>query len=163
MHTTDERGHRVYSRIHHFANSIPLAFATHKLNDVTYMFEAAAVRHVLRKQRRKRKNEKRTHMHFSIPFLLCPFPKMIIYYSVCYAWYTHTHDSAMCPNETVKLTMAIWVVATDESNSHGGGDYDYDYWKHHRSRAFSICRTKFVYYEKIAKYDATTNILNSIL
>lgn len=68
----------------HFSSK---AIATHKLNDVTYMFpkQAAAVRHVLRKQRRKRKTRKHIHIYssyavlHSIPFLLCPFPKIIYY------------------------------------------------------------------------------------
>lgn len=83
--------------------------ATHKLNDVPHShiccvyvdtcYVSRSVRHVLRKQReRKRKGKikrnKRTHMHFSIPFLRCPFRRLYILRHgilALYAWYTYTY------------------------------------------------------------------------
>lgn len=149
----------VYSRINHFANFIPLAIATHKLNDITYMFRRhcrCSVRHVLWKQKRKRKNEKRTHMHFSFPFLLCPFPKNLL----CTIWPYYT-----CRRNIVRARpKSIWIVWNKKDQTHTRWLWCDDYReKHHRS---STLRTnqEFVYYEKIAIYDvATTNILNSIL
>lgn len=68
----------VYSRI--TISPIPfLALATHKLNDVTYMWKQPLWDTVLRKQRRKRKNEKRTHMHLLHPFLAVSIPKIMYY------------------------------------------------------------------------------------
>lgn len=80
-------------------------------------FEAAAVRHVLRKQRRKRKNEKRTHMHFSIPFLRCPFPKIIMYYVYGPHWLCVLYTTDRPTNRSSEqLALAVLEWANQRIN-----------------------------------------------
>lgn len=72
----------------------------------------AAVRHVLRKQReRKRKGKikrnERTHMHFSIPFLRCPFQRLCILYG---------HILAMRDIHICMDTYSVQHIENESSN-----------------------------------------------
>lgn len=88
---------------------------------------------------------------YSIPFLLCPFQRLCTMGHYGYACYS------MKPR--ISNQRGIWVVEYERTSL---SIYVYRCTQRETAQ-IGIRRTKFVYYEKIATYDATTNILNSIL